>query len=98
MKIGVDVTQFLRSTLEEIIEDQIVEIKRYGKKLNSVTLFYLLVGIVIPSLGMTLATIGVSIAFNIPEWVFYGGTLLGLILLQSIFLITYRQIRPNLNI
>jgi pilus assembly protein TadC len=97
LKIGIDVTEFLRETLEEIVEDQILQIKRYGKKLNSVTLFYLLLGIVLPSLGMTILTIVASIS-NFSGWPFYSSVLLFLIILQSIFLITYRQIRPNLNI
>jgi hypothetical protein len=46
LKIGIDVTDFLRETLEQIVDDQILQIKKYGKKLNSVTLFYLLIGVV----------------------------------------------------
>ena len=50
LKIGVDVSVSLESTLEEISQEQLVEIQRYGKKLNSMTMFYMLLAIVAPSL------------------------------------------------
>lgn len=97
LKIGIDVSRFLEATLDEIVEEQIIEIKDYGQKLNSVTLFYLLIGVVMPSLGMTLLTMGVSV-IGVSDVVFYSISLLGLIALQSVFVIVYKAIRPNLNI
>lgn len=98
LKIGIDVTDFLRETLEQIVDDQILQIKKYGKKLNSVTLFYLLIGIVLPSLGMTILTLVMSVSEALSGWAFYSIVLLLLTILQAAFLITYRQIRPNINI
>ena len=98
LKIGIDVTDFLRETLEQIVEDQILQIKKYGKKLNSVTLFYLLIGVVLPSLGMTILTLVMSVTEALSGWAFYSLVLLVLTILQATFLITYRQIRPNINI
>ena len=98
LKIGIDVTDFLRETLEQIVDDQILQIKKYGKKLNSVTLFYLLIGVVLPSLGMTILTLVMSVTDALSGWAFYSLVLIVLTVLQSAFLITYRQIRPNINI
>ena len=98
LKIGIDVTDFLRETLEQIVDDQILQIKKYGKKLNSVTLFYLLIGVVLPSLGMTILTLVMSVSDALSGWAFYSLVLIVLTVLQSAFLITYRQIRPNINI
>ena len=50
LKTGIDPTKFLQSILDEISEEQLIEIQRYGKKLNTMTLFYMLMAIVIPSL------------------------------------------------
>ena len=97
LKIGIDVSKFLEATLDEIVEQQIIEIKDYGQKLNSVTLFYLLIGVVMPSLGMTLLTMGVSV-IGVSDIVFYSISLLGLVVLQATFLVVYKAIRPNLNI
>jgi len=54
LKLGIDVTTPLKAVLEEITREQEVEIKRYGKKLSSIVLFYMLGAIVVPSLGMTI--------------------------------------------
>ena len=98
LKIGIDVTDFLRETLEQIVEDQILQSKKYGKKLNSVTLFYLLIGVVLPSPGMTILTLVMSVTEALSGWAFYSLVLLVLTILQATFLITYRQIRPNIDI
>ena len=98
LKIGIDVTQFLEATLSEIAEQQIIEIQRYGKKLNGITLFYMLIGIVLPSLGMTMFVIVAGLSNLDIGLVFYGVALLFIIALQSMFLIIYRQARPNINI
>ena len=98
LKIGIDVTQFLEATLTEIAEQQIIEIQRYGKKLNGITLFYMLMGVVLPSLGMTMFVIVAGLSNLDIGLTFYGVALLGIIMLQSMFLIVYRQARPNINI
>lgn len=54
LKTGTDVTGALRSTLKRISADQLLEIKAYGKKLNSLMLFYMVLAVVVPSLGVTL--------------------------------------------
>ncbi len=98
MEIGIDVTEFLEATLNEIAEEQIIEIQRYGKKLNSVTLFYMLIGVVLPSLGMTLFVIVFSLANINVDMLFFGVALFFLAVIQGIFLVVYRAIRPNINI
>ena len=98
LRVGIDVTKFLDSTIKEIEEEQLLEIKRYGKKINSTTLMYLLFGIVIPSLGLTLASIigtlvGISISSN-----FFAIMLLFVLIVQAIFISVYKSIRPNVEI
>lgn len=98
LKIGVDVGQPLESTLEEISYEQFIEIQRYGKKLNSITMFYLLVAIVAPSLGITLFSIVASLmSLKITLSVFIV-ILFFLSLVQLMFIAIIRSMRPNLNI
>ncbi len=54
LKTGTDVTGSLRSVLKAIGAQQIIEVKEYGKKLNSLMLFYMVVACVAPSLGLTM--------------------------------------------
>jgi pilus assembly protein TadC len=98
LKIGVDVSQPLEAILEEITQEQLIEIQRYGKKLNSVIMFYLLGAIVAPSLGITLFSIVasmMSLQIDLPILlviVFF------LMIEQMIFIGMIKGMRPNLNI
>jgi flagellar protein FlaJ len=98
LKIGVDVSEPLELILEEISEEQLIEIQRYGKKLNSIIMFYLLAAIVVPSLGITLFSIVasmISLKIDLPVFIMI---LFFLMLVQLIFIGMIRGIRPNLNI
>lgn len=100
IKIGIDVTKTLGSILDEIAEEQLIEIQRYGKKLNSMTMFYMLIGIILPSLGMTMAVVILSLLPNTGSlanaifWVF--GVLV--IIIQFVFVFMFKGARPNVNI
>lgn len=98
IKIGIDVTEFLEATLEDIANDQIIEIQRYGKKLNSLTLFYMLLAVVVPSLGMTIFIIIFSLSGLDINYIFFGAILFFLTILQAMFLVMYKSIRPNINL
>lgn len=98
LKIGIDVTEFLEATLNEIAEEQLIEINKYGKKLNSVTLFYMLIAVVLPSLGLTIFTIVATLAGIEVDMIFFMVILLFLIMIQVVFMIIYKSIRPNINI
>lgn len=98
LKIGVDVTNYLEAILDEISEEQLVEIQRYGKKLNGLTMFYMLAAIVIPSLGITLFITVVSMLsanFDLGFFLFIAF----LLMIEGFFFMTlFKSIRPNLNI
>lgn len=98
LKIGIDVTNFLEATLNEIADEQIIEINRYGKKLNSVTLFYMLFAVVMPSLGLTIFILVASLASITVDFTFFVVMLFFLAVLQVMFMIIYKAIRPNINI
>jgi pilus assembly protein TadC len=98
LKIGVDVSQPLESMLEEISQEQLNEIQRYGKKLNSVVMFYLLAAIVAPSLGITLFSIVASMMSLRIDFLAFLMVLFFLIIVQLIFIGMVKSIRPNLNI
>ncbi|MFT4282830.1 MAG: type II secretion system F family protein [Candidatus Woesearchaeota archaeon] len=98
LKIGIDVTEFLDATLTDIANEQMIEIQRYGKKLNSLTLFYMLIAVVLPSLGHTIFIIILSLASIDIDAIFFGTILFFLALLQGVFLVMYKSIRPDINI
>ena len=98
LKIGVDVTHFLESTIDSIAEQQLIEIKRYGKKLSGLTMFFMLFAIVVPSLGITLfitlvSFLNVSLSLGL-----FFVILFFLVVVQFIFITVFKSARPNVNL
>jgi pilus assembly protein TadC len=98
LKVGVDVSQNLESILQEITNEQLVEIQRYGKKLNSLTMFYMLLAVVVPSLGITIFVILASlVSISLPPSIFIS-FLFFLTITELMFMSIFKSIRPSVNI
>lgn len=98
LRSGVDVTSTLRSILNEIAGAQILEVERYGKKLSSLSLFYMLLAIIVPSLGLTLfvsfsSFLGLKLAFIHLIIVVFA-----MMFVQFMFMSMFRSIRPQINL
>lgn len=98
LRLGIDVTQSLEAVLEDITQDQMLQIQKYGKKLPSATLFYMIIAIVFPSLGMTIMTIILTFANISMDMGTYGIVLFFLVVLNFMFITVFRAIRPKVNI
>ena len=57
LQTGTDVTKSLTSVIDQISKEQMIEIKQYGRKLNPMAMFYMVLAVVIPSLGISLLII-----------------------------------------
>ncbi|USN44982.1 MAG: type II secretion system F family protein [Candidatus Woesearchaeota archaeon] len=98
LRIGIDVTAFLSSILDEIADEELIEIQRYGKKLSSFTMFYMLGAVVVPSLGMTMGAIVLGLLNKPVGWpIFVAATVL-IVFVQVVFMGLFKSIRPNVNI
>lgn len=98
LKTGIDVAGTLRSILKQIADEQIIAIKEYGKKLNSVAMFYMLIGVVVPALGITMfivisSFLSVQIQFRYLLFVAFM-----LAFLQFMFISIFKSIRPMVEI
>lgn len=62
VRSGADVANSLETVLDQISKEQIIEIKEYGQKLNPLVMFYLVVGIIFPSLGISIGVLLLSFA------------------------------------
>ncbi len=98
LKIGVDVTNFLDAILDEIAEEELTEILRYGKKLSSLTMFYMLGAIIVPSLGMTLFVVIASLISIELNMVSFSIIAVFLAILQFVFITLFRAARPNMDV
>ena len=57
IRTGSNVAKSLSSVMEQITKDQITEVNKYGKKLNPLAMFYMIVAVILPSLGITMLII-----------------------------------------
>lgn len=60
LNTGADVTKPLNSVLDQIIKDQKIEVEEYGRKLNPLAMFYMMVAVILPSLGTAMLIIFAS--------------------------------------
>jgi pilus assembly protein TadC len=98
LKLGIDVTKPLSAVLDEITTEQDIEIKRYGKKLNTIIIFYMLAAVVMPSIGMTIFIVlssFINFTINTSHFLIVIGFI---ILIQFLFISVFKTIRPTVNL
>jgi pilus assembly protein TadC len=54
---GADVGDSIESVLDQISKEQLITLKEYSQKLTPIVMFYMIFGIIVPSLGIVLATV-----------------------------------------
>ena len=98
LQLGIDVTRPLESVLEEITKGEEIEIKKYGKKLNTLVIFYMLGAVILPSLG---AAIFIVISSFVSLPIKFEGLLVFvffLVVLEFIFITLFKSSRPMVNL
>lgn len=98
MKSGADMSNVLSQVLHALGEEQVIQIQKYGSQLNPLAMFYMLVAIIAPSLGITFIIVVssfVSPSETGTKMVFWG--LYGFaVFFQVMFLGIIKSRRPNL--
>ncbi|VVB98141.1 Type II secretion system (T2SS), protein F [uncultured archaeon] len=95
---GADVANSLEVVLTQISKEQAISLKAYGQKLNPLVMFFMIFGIIFPSLGVAFAIIlfslvsGGTIGLS-PSSLFY--VLAFIALVQFIFLSVMESSRPR---
>jgi len=97
IKSGTNVADTLENVVDSIVKDQKLRIEKYGKEMNPYVLGYLLIAVVMPSLGITALIVlssftGTSVTRNL-----YLGILAGLVIAQVFFLNLIRSKRPEVK-
>jgi len=98
MRAGSDMSVVLKEGIKSLNEEQEIQIQNYGGRLNPLIMFYMLIAIILPSLGITFLII-LSSLLEIPgtviKLVFFG--VLGFVVfMQIMFLGLIRTRRPSL--
>lgn len=98
LKSGSDVGDNLESVINSLSKDQLVEIRKYKSILNPLAMMYMMIAVIIPSLGITMLIIlstfpGMeSIGSEQIFWMLLGAVAL----MQMVFMVIIKSKRPNL--
>ncbi len=96
VRSGSDVAPAFESVLEQVSREQEIELKAYGQKLNPLAMFYMIIGVILPSLGVVLMIIVLSfVSVKIGVEALIAALALQA-LLQYIFLTVVESARPRL--
>lgn len=94
VRTGSDISKSLVSVLEQIAREQTIQVNKYGKKLNPLAMFYMIIAVILPSLGVTVLVVMSSfIKFNIDLTIFLVIAFL-LAFVQFMFLSMIKFSRP----
>lgn len=61
MRSGADIGDALEVILDQISREQLIAVREYGQRLNPIAMFYLLLGVIIPSIAISVAFIIASV-------------------------------------
>jgi flagellar protein FlaJ len=87
IKAGADVIDALQSVIDQLSQERIIELRRYGQKLNAIAMFYMLFGIILPSMGIAVLVILTTfIAIFTVTTSVLAFVVVGMVFLQLIFL------------
>jgi flagellar protein FlaJ len=98
LKTGADVSNSLTIVLDQIVREQKIYVNEYGRKLNPLAMFYMMIAIIIPSLGIVmLIVLATFMGFKLTMGVLLG-ILLFLAFVQFMFLAMIKSSRPAVDL
>ncbi|HHE36526.1 MAG TPA: hypothetical protein ENL16_01790 [Candidatus Woesearchaeota archaeon] len=98
MRTGADIADSLNAVIDQIVRQQQIEVKEYGRKLNPLAMFYMMMAVIVPSLGTTvLIVLSTFIGFQLPlSFLLVIAGLIGFI--QFMFFAVIKSARPPMEI
>ncbi|MBR9677208.1 type II secretion system F family protein [Candidatus Woesearchaeota archaeon] len=57
LSTGADITHSLKAIIAQIVREQQIAVKEYSRKLNPLAMFYMMMAVIVPSLGVTMMVI-----------------------------------------
>lgn len=94
LKTGADLALALTANIDQIAADQIIQVKEYGKKLNSLIMFYMVCAVIFPSIGVIMFIVFSSF-FGIKVNIIVLGVIVFCVAaVQLVFLTLIRSQRP----
>jgi len=98
IRCGADLGSTLENLVESLANEQKVAIRRYGSQLNPMAMMYMMLGVIIPSLGITFLVIISSFSGIVVTEYMFIGLLLALIMFQFSFVGVVKSRRPAIEL
>lgn len=98
MKSGANINKVVKEVIASLSQEQLIEIQRYGSQLNPLAMFYMMVVVILPSLGMAFLLMLSSFFFSseiLVKTIFWG-LYAAVFFFQLMFLGIIKTRRPNL--
>ncbi len=97
MRTGSEVTTALSAVFDQIVREQQIAVKEYGRKLNPMAMFYMMIAIIVPSLGTIMLIVLTSfLGLNLSLFAYlFIALFIGFI--QFMFLAVIRSSRPPMD-
>jgi flagellar protein FlaJ len=98
MRSGSDMASVLDEAIRNLAEEQEIQVQSYGSKLNPIIMFYMLLAVILPSLGITFLIIIASImnAENTIVYLIFFLIFGFVVFMQIMFLGIIKSRRPSL--
>lgn len=94
LKTGVDVSSIMKELVQSITKQQEISIRKYGSDLRILSLMYMMIGVILPSLGITFIIIIGSFPQVPIGQMTYWLLLIAIIIAQFLFLGIIKSKRP----
>ncbi|MBU0757965.1 MAG: type II secretion system F family protein [Nanoarchaeota archaeon] len=98
IQTGSNIVSPLANVVETLVREQQIEVAEYGRKLNPLAMFYMLIAVILPTLGITLLTI-MTLFMGINLTLLHLMVILGLLgFMQFMFLAIINSSRPAIEL
>ncbi len=95
LKVGSDVGTALETTIDGLTKDKMDDIEKYAHELSPWTMIYMMMAVIVPSLGITILIVIISI-INVPiTSIIFPLIIIFLIVFQLVFLNLIKTRRPR---
>jgi flagellar protein FlaJ len=97
LKSGVDISNTVEDIIKNLSQEQRIAIRRYGSQLNPLTLVYMMVAVIMPSLGITLLIVMSSLSGTSISTAIFWVILFGVGTFQFIYVGIIKSKRPTIS-
>ncbi|MFT4344091.1 MAG: type II secretion system F family protein [Candidatus Woesearchaeota archaeon] len=98
MKTGTNLSAILREIMNELAEEQLIQVEEYGAQLSPLTMFYMIMAVIIPAIGVNFLI--VLVAFMgldlFASQAIFWGVYSFVFMIQIVFMGMIKSKRPNL--